>query len=125
MMTGIGSARYDAGVRRVAQFYPGQAYHHQLAAQTIEFLQTRDPAIFPFVARFDEARMAAFVRELREALADLTDSGSARKTSAAGFMTRDRRLQEVVSEWAFADGGWPPDRDPGLPLEATGSRHSA
>jgi len=125
MVTGRVLARFVAGVRRVAQFYPGQAYHHKLAAQTIEFLQTRDPAIFPFVARFDDARMAAFVRELREALADLTDSGSARKTSAAGFMTRDRRLQEVVAEWAFADGDWPPDRDPGATLAPASSRQSA
>lgn len=89
------------------QIYPGQAYDHDLAAHIIEFLQTRDPQLFPFVSSFDDERMKAFVHDLREALADLTDSGSARKTSSSGFMMRDRRLHEVVGEWAAADGDWP------------------
>ena len=109
----------------MAQFYPGQAYHHELAEQAIEFLQTRDAMLFPFVARFDEARMTAFIRELREALAELTDSGSARKTAASGFMVRDRRLREVISAWALADGDWPPDSDWGQPVSDPTARESA
>ena len=38
---------------------------------TIAFLQTRDPPTFPSHADFDDARMKAFVQDLREALADL------------------------------------------------------
>ena len=96
----------------MVQFYPGQAYDHDLAARTIAFLQTRDPALFPFAARFDDARMKAFVFDLRDALSDLTDSGSARKTSASGFMMRDKRLHQVVAEWAVADGDWPIGTNP-------------
>ena len=96
----------------MVQFYPGQAYDHDLVRRTIDFLQTRDADLFPFTARFDEDRAKAFVRDLQDALADLTDSGSARKTSAAGFMMRDRRLHEVVSEWAVADGDWPRGSNP-------------
>ena len=39
------------------QIYPGQAYDHDLAANAVEFLQTRDPSIFPFTRDFDEERM--------------------------------------------------------------------
>lgn len=105
----------------MVQFYPGQAYHHDLASLAIAFLQTRDPALFPFTRRFDEARMSAFVHDLRSGLADLTDSGSARKTSAAGFIMRDRRLREVIDEWASADGEWPSGADPRNPVTALGS----
>jgi hypothetical protein len=99
----------------VVQIYPGAAYDHDLAGRAVEFLQTRDPALFPFVSRFDAERMKAFVQDLREALSDLTDSGSARKTSAAGFMMRDRRLREVIDTWAEADGDWPAGWDPRTP----------
>lgn len=102
----------------MVQFYPGQAYHHDLASLSIAFLQTRDPALFPFTRNFDDARMTAFVRDLRSALADLTDSGSARKTSATGFMMRDRRIREVIDEWASADGDWPGGSDPRNPVTA-------
>ena len=105
----------------VVQFYPEQTYDHDLAGRTVAFLQTRDAALFPFTGRFDEARMKAFVRDLRDALADLTDSGSARKSSASGFMMRDRHLQEVVAEWARADGEWPAGADPQNPVTALGS----
>jgi hypothetical protein len=100
--------------------YPGQTYSHDLAKQAVEFLQTRDPRIFPFVARFDDERMRAFLTDLREALSDLTDSGSARKTSATGFMMRDQRLRDVVTEWAVADGDWPPGADPRNPVTSLG-----
>ena len=102
----------------MVQIYPGQAYHHDLASLAIAFLQTRDPALFPFTRRFDDARMKAFVRDLRVALADLTDSGSARKTSATGFLMRDERLREVIDEWASADGDWPRGSDPRNPVTA-------
>jgi len=105
----------------VVQFYPGQSYDADLVDRAIEFLQTRRAEFFPFVARFDDERMAAFVRDFREALADLTDSGSARKTSAAGFMMRDRRLHDVVSEWAMADGDWPAGSNPTNPFTSLGS----
>ena len=88
------------------------AYDHRLAERIIVYLETRDPALFPFAAGFDEARQKAFVRDLREALADLQDSGSARKSSASGFIMRDRMLHEVVGEWAAANGDWPIGSDP-------------
>ena len=105
----------------MVQFYPGQAYDHDLAEAVVTFLQTRDPQIFPFVAGFDDERMRAFFRDLREALAELTDSGSARKTSASGFMMRDRRLHEVVGEWASADGDWPAGSSPAVATSSLGS----
>jgi hypothetical protein len=105
----------------VAQLTPEPAYDHRLAERIIVYLQTRDPAIFPFTARFDAARRKAFVRDLREALSDLTDSGSARKTSASGFIMKDRRLHEVVQEWAEANGGWPRGANPRVPDSALGA----
>ncbi len=105
----------------MVQFYPGQAYDHDLAGAVVTFLQTRDSQIFPFVADFDDERMRAFVHDLREALADLQDSGSARKTSASGFMMRDRKLHEVVSEWAAADGDWPAGSSPSVATTSLGS----
>ena len=99
----------------MVQIYPGQTYDHELADKAVAFLQTRDPAIFPFSRDFNEERMRAFLRDLREGLADLTDSGSARKTSAVGFMMRDRRLRETVAAWASADGDWPDGANPRSP----------
>jgi hypothetical protein len=113
--------RYGKWECGVVQIYPGQAYDHDLASSAIAFLQTRDPALFPFTSRFDEARMKAFVRDLREGLSDLTDSGSARKTSAAGFMMRDRRLRETIADWASADGDWPVGSDPSNPNSGLGT----
>ena len=105
----------------MAQINPEPVYDHRLAERVILYLQTRDPALFPFTARFDEARRRAFIRDLREALADLQDSGSARKTAAAGFIMSDRRLHEVVQEWAEAGGDWPAGADPRTPVTALGS----
>jgi hypothetical protein len=73
----------------------------------VEYLQTRNPAIFPFTAAFDAHREKAFVRDLREGLGTVNDSGSARKTSATGFVATDKDLRRVVEEWAAAGGGWP------------------
>jgi hypothetical protein len=117
-------ASYAFGWEReihVVQFYPGQAYDQDLADLVIAFLQTRDPQLFPFVTDFDSSKMNAFIHDLREGLADLTDSGSARKTSASGFMMRDRRLHEIVNEWAAADGDWPRGTNAGNPTSALGS----
>ena len=105
----------------MVQIYPGRAYDHGLADKAVSFLQTRDPAIFPFSRDFDEERMRAFVRDLREGLADLTDSGSARKTSSTGFMMRDRRLRETIAAWASADGDWPAGSDPRVPGRGLGT----
>ncbi|MEA2583826.1 MAG: hypothetical protein QOF33_1911, partial [Thermomicrobiales bacterium] len=58
----------------MAQISPEPAYDHRLAERVVVYLQTRDPQLFPFTARFDAARRRAFVRDLREALSDLTDS---------------------------------------------------
>jgi hypothetical protein len=105
----------------VAQFNPEPAYDHRLAERIVVYLQTKDPALFPFTAHFDEARRRAFARDLREALSELTDSGSARKTSSAGFMMKDRRLHDVVREWAAANGGWPEGSDPRDPVTSLGA----
>jgi hypothetical protein len=105
----------------VAQISPRPAYDHRLAERAVVYLQTKDPALFPFTAKFDDARRKAFMRDLREALGELTDSGSARKTSASGFMMKDRRLHEVVNEWAAAGGGWPEGSDPRDPDTALGA----
>jgi hypothetical protein len=91
---------------------PEPAYNARLVDRVVEYLQTRDITLFPFTGRFDAAREKAFVRDLREGLSDLVDSGSARKTSATGFILSDRRLREVVSTWANAGGDWPADSDP-------------
>ncbi len=96
----------------MAQIIPERTYDHKLAERVLIFLQTRNPDLFPFARNFDDAQMRAFAHDLREALAELQDSGSARKTSAAGFTLRDRRLRETIGEWAAAGGGWPEGSDP-------------
>jgi len=107
--------------QNVAQLRPELAYDHRLAERVIVYLQTRDPALFPFTARFDTARRRAFVRDLREALSDLTDSGSARKTSASGFIMNDQRIHDVIREWAAANGDWPRGADPSVAVTSLGS----
>lgn len=106
------------------QLRPEAAYDHRLAERVVVYLQTRDSALFPFSAKFDVERQKAFVHDLREALADLQDSGSARKTSASGFIMRDRRLREVINEWAAANGEWPRGTDARNPDTALGSPRS-
>ena len=112
--------RMESERNGVAQIDPGPAYDHRLAERVIVYLQTRDSRLFPFTAGFDAARQRAFVRDLREGLSDLQDSGSARKTSATGFIMRDFRLREIVLEWAQANGGWPLGADPRDPATALG-----
>ena len=73
--------------RRVAQIHPERTYHDWLVDRVVEYLQTGDARLFPFTAGFDEHQRAAFARDLREGLAEVIDTGSARKSSA-----RQRRL---------------------------------
>ena len=105
----------------MAQFMVEPNYDHNLAEGVIGYLLTRDPRLFPFTARFDDERRRAFVRDLREGLAELTDSGSARKTSATGYIMSDDRLHRIVREWAAAGGGWPRGADPRNPMTSLGS----
>ena len=105
----------------MAQIDPEPNYDHRLAERVVAYLQTKDARLFPFTARFDDERRRAFIRDLREGLAEITDSGSARKTSATGFVMSDARLREIVGEWAAANGGWPRGADPRNPVTALGS----
>jgi hypothetical protein len=119
-MTTEPSARYSwRGDRpeedRVAQIDPTPTYDHRLAEWVTLYLQTRDSRIFPFTERFDDAQRRAFVHDLRVGLAELQDSGSARKTSATGFIMDDSLLHEIVQEWVTANGGWPVSADPENP----------
>jgi hypothetical protein len=41
----------------------------------------------------------AFQRDLRDGLAELQDSGSARKTSAVGYIMSDDHLRDVIDAW--------------------------
>ncbi len=105
----------------MAQIDPVPNYDHRLAERVVVFLQTQDARLFPFVARFDTGRRRAFARDLREGLAEITDSGSARKTSATGYVMNDGRLHRIVREWAAAGGGWPLGSDPRNRTTALGS----
>ncbi len=89
--------------------------NERLIEHVTDYLQTLDPAFFPFTAQFDDARRAAFVRDLRIGLSDLTESGSKRGTSSVGYITSDKRLRQVVDDWASADGGWPKGQNPKNP----------
>lgn len=102
----------------MAQIDPAPTYDHRLAERVIAYLQTRDSRLFPFTERFDEERHKAFVRDLRIGLSDLTESGAKRATSASGFVVSDRRLHEIVEEWAEAGGDWPEGSDPRDPFTA-------
>lgn len=105
----------------MAQLNPDPAYDQALAERIVVYLQTRDPDLFPFARSFDAEKQRAFVHDLREALSDLQDSGSARKTSASGFMMSDRRLRDVIDEWARANGDWPRGSDPRDPVTSLGA----
>ena len=105
----------------MAQIYPDEPYNDLLMDRVVQYLQTRDPKYFPFAANFDDRQRAAFVRDLREGLSSITDSGSARKSSATGFTTSDETLRRVVAEWAAAGGGWPEGSFPRDAVTALGS----
>jgi hypothetical protein len=109
----------------VAQIDPQQRFHDWLMDRVLRFLQTRDRRIFPFTANFDEHQITAFVRDLREGLSEVTHGGSARKTSATGFVTSDRVLQRIIDEWGGANGDWPEGSFPQDPATALGSSSPA
>lgn len=96
----------------MAQTDPEPAFNQHLVERVIAWLQTRDATLFPFAVGFDVERELAFARDLQVGLSDLTESGAKRGTSAAGFLVSDRRLQEIVSEWALAGGDWPAGTNP-------------
>lgn len=102
------------------QISPEPLYHHGLAERAIAYLQTKDSSLFPFTAHFDDERQKAFINDLRIGLSDLTESGAKRGTSASGFITSDRRLLEIVQDWASAGGGWPLGADPKNPYGVAG-----
>ncbi len=105
----------------MAQIEPARPYNDWLMDRVVEYLQTRDRQIFPFTSRFDSHRETAFVRDLREGLGEINDSGSARKTSATGFIASDLILRRVIEEWQAANGGWPEGSFPDDPDTALGS----
>lgn len=105
----------------MAQFDPEPAYDQRLVDRVIAYLQTHDGRLFPFAERFDDDQLRAFVRDLRVGLSDLTESGAKRGTSASGFLVSDRRLHEIVAEWAEAGGRWPAGSDPRDPFTALGA----
>lgn len=96
----------------MAQKDPPPAFDQRLVERVIVYLQTRDTRLFPFTQRFDDERQRAFSRDLQVGLSDLTESGAKRGTSASGFLVSDKRLHEIVQEWAEAAGGWPEGSDP-------------
>jgi len=89
--------------------------------RVVEYLHTRDRRIFPFTSRFDKHLEAAFVRDLREGLGEINDSGSARKSSATGFIANDLILRRIIEEWQAANGGWPAGSSAADPRTALGS----
>src|SRR5688572_12772619 len=93
--------------------------------RVVRFLQTRDRRIFPFTAEFDEQQLVAFIRDLREGLSEVTHGGSARKTSATGFITSDLVLRRIIDEWGQANGDWPEGSFPQDPVTALGSSSAA
>ena len=105
----------------MAQLTRHFAFDDRLTERVILFLQTRDPAVFPFTHGFDDDKMTAFVTDLREGLAEIMDTGSARKTSATGFVASDQRLHDIVREWAAANGDWPAGADPRDPDTSLGA----
>jgi hypothetical protein len=109
------------GEAKVAQIDPRPNYDHRLAERVVAYLQTQDPRLFPFAARFDAPRRRAFVNDLRQGLAEITDSGSARKTAASGFVMSDARLHQIIREWEAANGDWPRGADARARVTALGA----
>ena len=99
----------------MAQINPRRAFDQELVERAIAWLHTRDPRLFPFTALFDDQREQAYARDLRATLNDLTESGSKRGTSAAGFLVSDERLRYVVQAWSAAEGEWPAGSNPDNP----------
>ena len=106
------SVRTGEEKQGVVQIDPEPLYNQKLADRVIDYLQTGDPAMFPFAASFNDEQKRSFIRDLRVGLSDITESGARRGTSASGFITSIQRLQDIVDEWAEAHGGWPAGSDP-------------
>lgn len=83
----------------MAQLNSRVAFNYYLTERVVRYLQTKDPAIFPFTASMTPEQRRTFQRDLRDGLAELQDSGSARKTSAVGFIMSDDHLRDVVEAW--------------------------
>lgn len=83
----------------MAQMYAPPDYDHALVERVVRYLETKETALFPFTAGFSWDEKMAFMRDLRRALGSLTDSGSARKTAAVGFIISDDELQETIEHW--------------------------
>lgn len=94
--------------------------NERLMEHVTNYLQTLDPAWFPFTAKFDDERRTAFVRDLRMGLSDYTEGGSKRGTSSVGYIISDKRLRQIVEDWADADGGWPKGQNPTNAFGVTG-----
>lgn len=105
----------------MAQIEPKRPYDDLLMDRVVAYLQTRDPRLFPFTAGFDDHQRRAFMRDLREGLGQINDSGSARKTSATGFIASDQNLRRIIHEWQAAGGGWPEGSFPQDPSTSLGS----
>jgi hypothetical protein len=88
----------------VAQLFSPPDYDHALVERVVRFLETKDTSLFPFTATFNWDEKMAFMRDLRRALGSLTDSGSARKTAAVGFIMSDDELEEVIEHWQHLAG---------------------
>lgn len=88
----------------MAQFYAPPDYDHALVERVVRYLETKDAALFPFTAGFTWEENMAFMGDLRRALGSLTDSGSARKTAAVGFIMSDDELEEVIATWRQRGG---------------------
>lgn len=109
----------------MAQIDPENRYSDWLVERVVEYLQTRNRELFPFTLSFNEHQEKAFVRDLREGLGKVNDSGSARKTSATGFIASDLALRRVVDEWVAAGGDWPVGSYPEEAVTALGSSTDA
>ena len=106
----------ECGADRSAAAIPRLAHEQRRAISANESRR-----IFPFTANFDEHQLAAFARDLQEGLSQLTQGGSARKTSATGFVKSDQNLQRIIAEWSQANGDWPEGSYPQDPVTALGS----
>lgn len=89
----------------MAQIYSPPDYDHSLVERVVRFLETKDSSLFPFTTGFSWDEKMAFMKDLRRALGSLTDSGSARKTSAVGFIMSDDEIRSVLEHWQRLAGG--------------------
>ena len=90
----------------MAQLYARPDYDHRLVERVVQYLETKDASLFPFTVNYGPEQRMAFMKDLRRGLAALQDSGSARKTSATGFIMSDDELQDIIESWRATGGGW-------------------